>query len=107
MKKFFLFIKKYWLIVIGVLGAIVLIVIRIYGGKTLSQEKFQDKVDEQKKVNEESIKEAKEQVKKNEDIIKQTDEVVDEIKNNKTVKEILERQKERDAKADNIFNIGE
>lgn len=101
MKKVFLFIKKYWLIIIGVLGALVFLIIRLTAGETASEEKFIEKVNEQKKENEEAIKKADEQVKANNDIIKDTDKTVDDAKKN--TDEINKNKEERDKKADDIF----
>jgi peptidoglycan hydrolase CwlO-like protein len=105
MKKVFLFIKKYWLFIVGGLGVLILLITRIVGGRTRNQEEFLQKVEEQKKENEKAIKEADEQIKKNNDTIKSTDETVDDVKGN--TEEVKKNKEERDKKANNIFNVGD
>ena len=104
MKKILLFIKKYWLFIVGGLGVLVLLITRLVGGRTGSQEEFLQKVEEQKKNNEEAIKEADEQIKKNNGTIKSTDSTVDDVKKNTDT--IDNNKEERDKKADDIFNTG-
>ena len=100
-KNIFLFIKKYWIILSGVVSLLLLLFIKL---SSTSKDDLKDKVKDQKKKNKETIKEIDNQIKKNKEAINQAKNTVNKVNNkNKT---ILKNKKNRDDKADDIFNKG-
>jgi Skp family chaperone for outer membrane proteins len=96
LKKIFLFIKKYWFIILTVLGIIFFLLIKIFSDFHTKGE-IELKVEEIKKENDDVIKHINEEIEK-------IDKEVEEIK--KEHKKSLKNKKDRDKEADDIFNIG-
>lgn len=95
-KKVFLFVKKYWFIILAVSGIAFFLLIKIFS-KGSTKNEIKNKVDTIKKENDETIKDVNKEIEK-------IDKEIEKIKQDR--KKSLKNKKDRDKEADDIFNIG-
>lgn len=96
-KKIFLFIKKYWFIVLTIGGVITLLILKLSSNGSTKDE-IQKKVDTIKKDNDKTIKQVDKE-------IEEIDKEIEEVKKNR--QEIIKNKKERDEKANKYFKKGD
>jgi uncharacterized membrane protein (DUF106 family) len=97
-KKVFLFIKKNWFIIGSIVGVSFFVLIKILTSDSSTKDELQEKADKIKKENDAVVKDVNKEIKK-------IDKEIEKIKKDR--EETIKRKKDRDNKANNIFNVGD